>query len=135
MLVLLSQATPTSDEAHAVGKLLRCPVCQGMPIADSPASMAQSMMQRVSEMLAAGQSREQILEFFVERYGEWVLLDPKAQGSNLLLWLIPTLVVLFGFAVAWRTLRLKTAASQGATQETPAILQTQLDAVRREVDP
>ena len=66
------------DEAHAIGKMLRCPVCQGMPIAESPSQMAQDMMGRVRDMLREGRSRDEILEYFVERYGEWVLLAPKA---------------------------------------------------------
>ena len=56
--------------AYEVGLLLRCPVCQGMPIADSPADMAQSMMARIREMSAEGQSKEEIIAYFTERYGD-----------------------------------------------------------------
>jgi cytochrome c-type biogenesis protein CcmH len=83
-----------ADETYQIGLLLRCPVCQGMPIAESPAEMAQAMMTRIREMHREGKSREEILEYFVERYGQWVVLEPKAEGLNWLVWLLPPLLLL-----------------------------------------
>ena len=82
--------------AYEVGKLLRCPVCQGMPIADSPADMAQSMMARVREMSAEGKSRDEIIGYFTERYGDWVLLEPRKEGLNWLVWVMPPVFLLLG---------------------------------------
>lgn len=92
------------DEAQLIGAQLRCPVCQGMPISESPSQMAQDMMTRVREMLAAGKSRDQIFDYFVERYGEWVLLKPKAEGLNLFLWILPAIGLLLGLALLLRLL-------------------------------
>jgi cytochrome c-type biogenesis protein CcmH len=88
-----------------LGKQLRCAVCQGLSIADSPASMARAQLDKVREMVAAGSSDEEIRDYFVERYGEWVLLQPRAAGLNWLVWLGPGALVVFGFAVILRQIR------------------------------
>ena len=79
----------TESEAYQIGLLLRCPVCQGMPIADSPADMAQAMMKKIRTMTKEGRERQEILDYFVSRYGEWVLLKPKQEGSTGLSGLFP----------------------------------------------
>lgn len=93
---LLDQRT---DE---VGALLRCPVCQGLSIADSPATMARNMKAEVREKLAAGYDQEQILADFERSYGEFVRLQPPMRGVNWLVWFGPAGVLLAGGAVvAW----------------------------------
>ena len=93
-----------NDGAHAIGLLLRCPVCQGMPISDSPADMAQSMMAKVRTMHSEGKSQDEILKYFTDRYGDWVLLKPKATGFNWIVWILPPVVLLLGIGGAlWRS--------------------------------
>ncbi|MDA8201230.1 MAG: tetratricopeptide repeat protein [Chloroflexi bacterium] len=75
---------------------LRCPVCQGVSIADSPAQMAQEMRALVRDQLAAGASDDQVLSFFVARYGRWILLTPSPSGLELGLWLAPGAIVVAG---------------------------------------
>lgn len=82
-----------------VSKGLRCPVCQGLSVADSPSSTAVAMKGRIRDFVAAGYTEEQIQEYFVARYGEWVLLSPPATGVAWLLWLGPA--VLLGGILAW----------------------------------
>ena len=85
-----------------VAALLRCPVCQGLSVADSPASMAVKMKAQVKEMLAAGYGQDQILTYFERSYGEFVRLEPPLRGVNWLVWLAPVLGLLAGGAiVAW----------------------------------
>ena len=84
-----------------VGQILRCPVCQGMPIAESPSQMAQDMMVLVREMVQEGKNKEEIISYFEERYGEWVLLAPKAYGINLGLWIFPLLFIVLGGLLVW----------------------------------
>ncbi len=86
----------TDDTAYQIGKELRCPVCQGMPIAESPSDMAQAMMQRVREMVAEGKSKDEIRSYFVARYGEWVLLRPTSHGFNVLIWALPPVALVLG---------------------------------------
>jgi cytochrome c-type biogenesis protein CcmH len=88
-----------------LGKELRCPTCQGLSIADSPASMARAQIDKVRELVSAGKSDEEIRAYFVARYGEWILLSPKAAGINWLVWLGPALLLIFGFVVIARQIR------------------------------
>lgn len=82
-----------------LGKRLRCAVCQGVAISDSPASMARAQLDKVRELVSDGKSDQEILDFFVERYGEWVLLEPTKGGLNALLWLGPLALLGIGLLV------------------------------------
>jgi cytochrome c-type biogenesis protein CcmH len=85
-----------------VTSLLRCPVCQGLSVADSPAGMAQNMKRQVRELLATGYDEEQILTYFELSYGEFVRLEPPLRGVNWLVWLAPLVGLLVGGGiVAW----------------------------------
>ena len=64
-----------------LGKQLRCPVCQGTSIADSPSSMARAQLDKVRELVAEGKTDEEIYAYFVARYGEWALLSPSKSLS------------------------------------------------------
>jgi cytochrome c-type biogenesis protein CcmH len=98
--------TPAQEQrAYEIGALLRCPVCQGMPIAESPSPMAQDMMKKVREQVQAGASQEDILTYFTQRYGEWVLLKPTTQGMNMLVWVLPGCVFVLGLVCVWRYVR------------------------------
>jgi len=85
-----------------IGALLRCPVCQGLSVADSPATMARNMKAEVREKLAKGYDQEQILAYFERSYGEFVRLEPPMRGVNWLVWFGPVAGLLAGGAViAW----------------------------------
>jgi len=84
------------QRVQAVGKKLRCAVCQGVSIADSPASMARAQLDKVRELVAEGKTDQEIYDYFVERYGEWALMEPKKSGITLGLWLAPVLVLVLG---------------------------------------
>ena len=95
------QGNPLSGDAlyqrtQEVSALLRCPVCQGMAVADSPAEMAVNMKHQVRELLARGYTEEQILRYFELSYGQFVLLRPKFEGVNRLVWLLPFIGLAFG---------------------------------------
>jgi cytochrome c-type biogenesis protein CcmH len=87
------------EKAHEVAGLLRCPVCQGLSVADSPAEMAVNMKRQVRDLLSRGYTEEQILQYFELSYGQFVLLRPKFQGVNTLVWILPIAALLLGFAV------------------------------------
>src|SRR5437763_5744225 len=82
-----------------IGALLRCPVCQGLSVADSPSTMARNMKAEVREKLAAGYDQEQILADFERSYGEFVRLEPRMRGVNLVVWLGPLAALVGGGAV------------------------------------
>ena len=95
--------TPALEgRVQKLGKQLRCAVCQGMSIADSPASMARAQLDKVRALVSEGKSDEEIRSYFVERYGEWVLLQPQAHGINWLVWLGPLVLLLIGLGVIVR---------------------------------
>jgi len=94
-----------------VASLLRCPVCQGLSVADSPATMAVSMKGEVRDMLWRGFTEEQILAYFEGSYGEFVRLAPPLRGVNWLVWFAPLLALVLGGLVVARTLRGRSAAS------------------------
>lgn len=80
----------------AVAQRLRCPVCQGESIQDSPAELATQMKGLVREQLATGRSEQQVLDYFLAKYGDWILLEPRRAGLNLLLYWVPVVFLLTG---------------------------------------
>lgn len=89
---------------RAVAKGLRCPVCQGLSVADSNADSARAMFDRIAELVAQGYSEEQILDYFSDRYGDWVRLEPEAEGLNLVIFVLPAaLLVVGGLVLAARS--------------------------------
>jgi len=90
---------------HEVASLLRCPVCQGLSIADSPSEMAVNMKGQVRELLSRGFTEEQILAYFERSYGQFVLLKPKFRGVNSLVWTLPLLALVIGAMLVVMKLR------------------------------
>ena len=99
-----SLAAPTADSAleaqtRAVALTLRCPVCQGESIEDSPSDLARQMRAVVRERLRSGETPDQVKACFASKYGEWILLEPTMTGLNILLYVIPVLLVVGGLAL------------------------------------
>jgi cytochrome c-type biogenesis protein CcmH len=90
---------------NEVGSLVRCPVCQGMSVADSPSEMAVNMKAQVRELLARGYTEEQILEYFELSYGQFVLLRPKFEGVTAAVWVIPVIALLAGVGLTFFSLK------------------------------
>src|SRR5438477_6443849 len=91
--------------ARALSQELRCMVCQNQSIDDSDAPLAKDLRLLVRERLTAGDSDNQVIDFLVARYGEFVLLKPRVSAHTLLLWLAPLAVLViaaFGFLAAGR---------------------------------
>ena len=96
----------TLDErTRDVASQLRCPVCQGNSIQDSPSELAQEMKAVVRDQLAAGKSADEVTQYFIAKYGEWILLEPKASGFNLVVYLLPLVMIAAGGVVIWRAVR------------------------------
>ena len=91
---LIQQTEPTIEQqAQEIGRSLMCPVCPSETIDQSQVELAKQMRVIVLEKLAAGESRQQILDFFVSRYGVDVLAAPPKSGFNLLAWTVPGLAI------------------------------------------
>ena len=106
--------------AAALSKGLRCPVCQNENIDDSDAPIARDLRVLLRERLSAGDSDAAAVGYIVDRYGEFVLLNPPAQGSTLLLWLAGPAMLLAGGAVAYASLRARSRAVEPVTGLTAA---------------
>jgi cytochrome c-type biogenesis protein CcmH len=98
---------------------LRCPVCQGNSIQDSPSELALQMRDVIRDQLRAGKTPDEVRAYFVDKYGEWILLSPKAEGLNLVVYIIPLLAVLAGGLVVWRTVRRWTGGVPPNSPDTP----------------
>ena len=91
--------------ARALSRELRCMVCQNQSIDDSEAPLARDIRLLVRERIAAGDSDQQVIDFLVARYGEFVLLKPRFERQTLLLWLVPPFLLIAGGVVLWRQAR------------------------------
>ncbi|ASK33506.1 cytochrome C biogenesis protein [Alcanivorax sp. N3-2A] len=84
------------DRFHRLTEELRCPKCQNQSIADSDAGIARDMRERVARMLRDGRSDEEIVQYFVDRYGDFVSYRPPLNARTVVLWLGPGLLLLGG---------------------------------------
>nr|WP_086941079.1 cytochrome c-type biogenesis protein [Thaumasiovibrio occultus] len=95
---------------HELNKTLRCPKCQNNSIGDSNAELAQDLRQKVYVMLKDGQDEDEIVDFMVARYGNFVTYDPPITAGTLILWLAPLLTISAG--IGMMVFRLKRAKRQ-----------------------
>jgi cytochrome c-type biogenesis protein CcmH/NrfF len=86
---------------RSVAAQLRCPVCQGLSLADSPSELALEMKDVVRDQLRAGRTPDEVKAYFVAKYGEWILLEPPRRGVNLLAYLLPAVAIVGGAAIIW----------------------------------
>ena len=93
------------ERAQGIDQRLMCPVCPAETIDQSQADVALQMRELVREKLRAGESEEQIFDFFVERYDKGVLAEPPAEGFNILVWVIPPVALVLGLALLWFGIR------------------------------
>jgi cytochrome c-type biogenesis protein CcmH len=113
------EAAPLADDPVAEKRLqalsteLRCLVCQNQTIADSNAELAQDLRREIRGMIQAGQSDQQIIDFMVTRYGDFVLYRPPVKGITLLLWGGPLALLLLGIFALARYLRQRSTRIAG----------------------
>jgi cytochrome c-type biogenesis protein CcmH len=86
--------------ARAISKDIRCPVCQGESIDDSSAPISRDLRLIIRERIIAGDTDDEVVDYIVARYGEFVLFNPRPEGSNLILWLAGPALFLAAIAVA-----------------------------------
>jgi cytochrome c-type biogenesis protein CcmH len=119
---------------HEIAAQLRCVVCQSLSVADSPSEMASQMRGIIRERLAAGERPAEVIQYFVDRYGEWILLAPRRYGFNLLVWLFPLAAVITGLVLVavivrgWRQRRRESSAAPASVD--PAMSER----IRREME-
>ncbi|MGE5242343.1 MAG: cytochrome c-type biogenesis protein CcmH [Bacteroidota bacterium] len=84
---------PVERQMLDIAKDLRCTVCQNQPVSESNADLAHDMRQIIREQIKAGKSRQEIIQYFVDRYGDYVLMKPPKQGAGEVVWLAPVVLL------------------------------------------
>jgi cytochrome c-type biogenesis protein CcmH len=124
-----SFAQDANQRANNLGKELRCPVCRGVPIAESPSEFARSMMNELRDQIRQGRTDDQIRTYFVTKYGQDILLVPPKSGASLIVWLGPIFVVALGAAGLWSYLG-RASRAKPAINASPE----SLERVRRDLE-
>ena len=98
LLTLNTFADSIDNQIREISYLLMCPVCQGQTVAESNSELATQMRAIIKQKLEKGESKQEIITYFVNRYGETILGAPPPKGANWLIWVLPALALLFGGA-------------------------------------
>jgi cytochrome c-type biogenesis protein CcmH len=110
------------QRARDISAGLRCLVCQNQSIDDSDADLARDLRVLVRERLVAGDSDEAVRQYVVDRYGEYVLLNPRLGGHTLVLWIAAPVLLLAGLGTLWLVGRRRRVVDAGLSAEEQAAL-------------
>ena len=126
--LLRPAAAPSqAEQARHVAAELRCPDCQALSVAESETAAAVAIRRQIAELLASGQTPDQVRAYFVARYGDWILLAP----SSPLAWWVPPVALLIGVGLlAWWLWRARSATAPVATPPVDVVR----DRIRDEVE-
>jgi cytochrome c-type biogenesis protein CcmH len=100
---------------HKLSEEIRCLVCQNQNIAESNADLAKDLRLEIYTMLSKGQSEEEIVDFMVQRYGDYVLYRPPFKPMTWLLWFAPIIIFTFGLIFVVRLMKSQSSAAQQPT--------------------
>ena len=104
-IVFHVNADTLEDQIADISGELMCPVCEGQSVAESNAQLARDMRAIIKTKLLEGNTKEEIIDYFISSYGETILASPPPRGFSVILWLLPVLSVLIGAAIILRTIR------------------------------
>ena len=104
-VVYAQSGDPTDDDVNRVAKQLYCPVCPNTPLDVCETKACQDWRAQIRDQLAAGWTDEQIIEYFVQQYGERVLAEPRRSGFTSFVWFLPVVSVAIGLVVLAQILR------------------------------
>lgn len=96
---------PLERQMLEIAKELRCAVCQNQPVSESNSDLAKDMRAIIREQLVAGKSPTEIMDYFVQRYGDYVLLRPPYTRTGTVLWILPPILLLLLAALSWFFIR------------------------------
>lgn len=138
LVALLGVATANAEDMYSqrtikLAREIHCPICAGESVADSQTELARQIRGIIEEKVQAGESDQEIKDYFVARYGESILFDPPKSGFRLGLWWMPLIVVGVGALVVVSFVRERTRAPRPLTAEQPSDDDAELEAIAREV--
>src|SRR5947209_3399757 len=123
MLFTASAHQTLDQRVYNVGSQLKCPVCQGESVADSPSAISQQMRGVIRKQLQSGKSEQEVIQYFVSNYGEQIVWSPPWQGFSLLTWLVPIGLFIGGVFWMFFTLRnWRTSLPTGNTSNDASVL-------------
>nr|WP_220485879.1 cytochrome c-type biogenesis protein [Psychromonas sp. SR45-3] len=108
---------------HELTKLLRCPKCQNQNIADSNAELAKDLRNKTYELVKQGKSKDQVVDYMVARFGNFVRYDPPVTPATIFLWLGPLLFIIFGLLVLIRQIKKQPAKANNLDDQEQQKLQ------------
>jgi len=98
-------AQENKSELLEIYKNLRCLICQGQSIADSNSDFAATVKLVIQDQIKEGKSKDEIYDFLISKYGEWIVYHPTLNKYNFLLWTLPYVVLIFGGFIIFVILR------------------------------
>ena len=104
-VVYAQEGYPTDDDVNRVAKQLYCPVCPNTPLDVCETKACQDWRAQIKDQLAAGWTDDQVIQYFVEQYGERVLAEPRRSGFTSFVWLLPVVSIVIGLVVVAQVLR------------------------------
>lgn len=113
-----SSAASLDDQVYAISRQLMCPVCQGQTVAESDSALAREMRVIIRQKLAAGETPDQIIRYFVGQFGDGVLAEPRPGGVSLILYAGPPLALIAGVVIALVFIR--RAGARAGSSDTPS---------------
>ena len=114
-IAFAQDSTPTDDEVNAIAHKLYCPVCESTPLDVCPTDACKDWRELIRSMLADGKTENEILQHFVDQYGDKVLAQPPMTGLNWLIYLLPPAIILAGAIILFRSLKEWTRPKAAAT--------------------
>jgi cytochrome c-type biogenesis protein CcmH len=126
--------TPEQEELAAeIESELKCPVCRSQSVRTSRSFMAEDMSRQVRKMVAEGKSKEEIREYFVSRYGDYIILAPRKEGFAWTVWLLPFALVLGGAATIFALTKRWKSRPPPAAPAAPSSQSTWMKKLEREL--
>ena len=98
----LAVSNNVSSEVDKISKNLRCLICQGQSVYDSQSDFANSVKFLINKKIEAGNSEEEIYEYLILKYGQWIVYDPEINKKTLFLWIFPVVLFVFGGLLIFR---------------------------------
>lgn len=106
LMFVVPKPMTLDQHVHNVASQLRCPICQGESVADSPSEIAQQMRGVIRQQIQEGKSDQEIVQYFVSRYGEQnIIWSPPWAGFTLLIWIVPIVLFLVGLLLVFAVVR------------------------------
>ena len=127
--------TPAQEKLAAeIESMLKCPVCRSQSVRTSRSFMAEDMSRRVRQMVAEGKSKEEIRDYFVARYGDYIVLAPRKEGFAWTVWLLPFALVLGGAVTIVAVARRWKGRPPPAAPPPPSSTSTWMQRLERELE-